>query len=98
MTSYADIFMEPTELPPQRAHDHSILLQEGVQLVSVRPYRYPFYQKEEIDKIVRELLATGVIRPSTSPFSSPVLLVRKADGSWRIVHGLSISQQGHHQR
>lgn len=50
---------------------------EGAQLISARAYRYHFYQKEEIEKIVKELLHVGVIRPSNSPFYSPVLLVRK---------------------
>jgi hypothetical protein len=84
LKDYEDVFQEPKGLPPHRAHDHSIPLIEGAQPVSVRPYRYPFYQKEEIEKIVRELLESGVIRPSHSPFSSPVLLVRKADGTWRM--------------
>jgi hypothetical protein len=60
------------------------LLKPNTQPICVRPYRYPFYRKEEIEKIVRELLTSWVIKPSQSPFSSPVLLVRKADGSWRM--------------
>jgi len=84
LKDYEDIFQESKGLPPHRAHDHSIPLQEGAKPVSVRPYRYPYYQKEEIEKIVQELLDSGVIRPSHNPFSSPVLLVRKTDGPWRM--------------
>lgn len=48
----------------------------------MRPYRYLNYQKDDIEKIVRELLTTEVLQPIQSPYSSPVLLVTKADGSW----------------
>jgi hypothetical protein len=49
----------------------------------VRPYRYPQLQKDELERQCEAMLAQGIIRPSTSPFSAPVLLVRKADTSWR---------------
>ena len=70
-------------LPPKRTHDHQIPLEPNTKPVSVRPYRYPYYQKNEIEKMVKELLHARLIRPSSSHFSSPVLLVKKADGSWR---------------
>uniref|UniRef100_A0A2N9FC87 RNA-directed DNA polymerase n=1 Tax=Fagus sylvatica TaxID=28930 RepID=A0A2N9FC87_FAGSY len=84
LQQHASVFREPQGLPPLRGHEHQILLKEGTQPICQRPYRYPFYQKTEIENIVEELLESGSIRPSQSPFSSPVLLVRKADGSWRM--------------
>lgn len=83
LKAYTDIFKEPKSLPPHRSHDHQIPLIPGSGPISVRPYRYPHFQKNEIEKLVSEMLNSGVVRPSQSPYSSPVLLVKKQDGSWR---------------
>ncbi|KAF5470266.1 hypothetical protein F2P56_010790, partial [Juglans regia] len=84
LNQFDDVFGEPQGLPPNRTQDHAITLLPNTTPVSVRPYRYHYFQKEEIEKIIKELLSNGVIQPSQSPYSSPVLLVRKADGSWRM--------------
>lgn len=70
------VFADPTSLPPQRKQDHFIHLDPLAKPINVRPYRYPQYQKDEIEKLIKELLNQGVIQNSTSPYSSPVLLVK----------------------
>ena len=82
LEEFDQVFETPTTLPPARQWDHHIHLPATSKPVNVRPYRYPYFQKEEIEKQVLDMLNQGLIRHSTSPFSSPVLLVRKKDGSF----------------
>lgn len=81
LNEFQGIFKELEWLPLPCKHDHQIVLKEGIQPITNRPYRYPCYQKAEIEQIVVELLKSGVIRPSSNPFLSLVLLVHKTDGS-----------------
>ncbi|GKD59970.1 reverse transcriptase [Tanacetum coccineum] len=52
--------------------------------VNIRPYRCTPAQKDVFGTMVKELLDSGVIRPSHIPFSSPIVMVKKKDGSWRM--------------
>jgi hypothetical protein len=81
------VFSTPQGIPPSRGvHDHSIPLVPGSLPPNIRPYRHPFAQKNEIEKMVQELLTVGILRPSTITYSSPVIMVLKKEGSWRMCH------------
>jgi len=83
LAAYDDIFTEPSGMPPPRARDHAITLKPGSAPVVVRPYRYPAAHKDELERQCTAMIQQGIVRRSDSAFSSPVLLVKKADGSWR---------------
>ncbi|XP_016665517.2 uncharacterized protein [Gossypium hirsutum] len=83
LVEFVHLFQEPSGLPPNRKCNHRITLKPGTGPIVVRPYRYPHFQKDEIEKQCDQMLQQGIIRPSRSPFSSLVLLVKKHDGSWR---------------
>ncbi|GJS46029.1 reverse transcriptase [Tanacetum coccineum] len=78
------VFDVPKEFPPKRSHDHTISLIPNTPLIGIKPYRHPPNQKDAVELMVKELLDSGVIRNSQSPFSSPIVMVKKKDGSWRM--------------
>jgi transposase InsO family protein len=74
----------PPGVPPDRGFEHIIELEEGEKPVITMPYRHPKKYKDEIEKAIKELLDMGHIRPSSSPFASSVVLVKKKDGTMRM--------------
>ena len=57
--------------------EHNTVLEEGTQPIHIPPYRNPKKLRDEIEKAIQELLELGLIRPSSSPYASLVVLVKK---------------------
>ncbi|WVZ96210.1 LOW QUALITY PROTEIN: hypothetical protein U9M48_041877, partial [Paspalum notatum var. saurae] len=76
-----------TSTPPPvlKLLDHyKDIFENPTTLPPPRPYRYSPLHKTEIERQVTELLQAGLITHSSSPFASPVPLVQKKDGSFRM--------------
>ena len=51
--------------------------------MKLRPYRVPEVRRQVIREEVQKMLGLGVIEESHCTWSSPIVLVKKPDGSWR---------------
>ncbi|GFX51321.1 retrovirus-related Pol polyprotein from transposon 412 [Trichonephila clavipes] len=51
--------------------------------IKQHPGRLPFAKQEEVGTLLREMQENDIIEPSSSPWASPIVLVRKKDGSTR---------------
>ena len=84
LDNHSKVFETPIGIPPIRDHDNAIHLITGSVPPNIRPYRYPYVEKSEIERMIAEMLEAGIIQPSQSSFSAPVVLVHKKDGSWHM--------------
>ncbi|GJT29699.1 putative reverse transcriptase domain-containing protein, partial [Tanacetum coccineum] len=75
-------------LPPTRQVEFQIDLVPGAAPVARAPYRLAPSEMKELSEQLKELSDKGLIRPSSSPWGSPVLFVEKKDGSFRMVECL----------
>src|SRR5438128_3511363 len=82
---YPDVFTEDLPgLPPDRELEFIIDMMPGTTPISQRAYRNTVTEWAELKDQIRELLDKGYIKPSTSPWGSPVLFVKKKDGTMRM--------------
>ncbi|WVZ63481.1 hypothetical protein U9M48_013108 [Paspalum notatum var. saurae] len=98
---YPDVF--PDELPgmpPDRDIEFLIELLPGTAPIAMRQYRMAPIEHEEVKKNIDELLAKGYIRPSSSSWAFPVLLVEKKDidvkmmcGDYRALNKVTIKNK-----
>uniref|UniRef100_A0A5S6Q481 Reverse transcriptase n=1 Tax=Trichuris muris TaxID=70415 RepID=A0A5S6Q481_TRIMR len=52
--------------------------------VRVPPRRIPYARRQEVKTLVNQMLQEGIVEPACSPWSAPIVLVRKKDGSQRL--------------
>ena len=52
--------------------------------IKQRPYKIPFSQRPQVDKALDDMLEAGIIQPSQSPWSSPLVIIPKKDGTKRM--------------
>ena len=64
-------------------YKHKIELIDPNKITQKRPYRVPPALRDEVEKQINEMLRQKIIQPSTSPFCSPIVLVKKRDNKWR---------------
>jgi hypothetical protein len=81
VNQYGEMFQETKGLPPKRAIQHEIQLQQDCPLPNIGMYRLSVMENVEIKIQIQELLDKGVIMPSTFPCGSPIVLVQKKDGT-----------------
>lgn len=83
LSSFKDIFdLDDRPLGQATAVQHRIHTGDA-NPVRRRPYRVSMTERQTIQAEVDKMLRKDIIEPSTSPWASPVILVRKKDGTWR---------------
>lgn len=84
LQSFGHCFTTGVPASPANTEPMKIRLKDPHKTVNRRPYRLTQDERQVVRKKINELLEAKVIRPSSSPFASPILLVKKKDGSDRM--------------
>ena len=80
MKQYPDVLSSLPGRTDRIQHDIKLLRSEPIQTTG---YSIPYKTRSVMETEIQDMLDLGVIEPSISPYSSPIVLVPKKDGSVR---------------
>jgi len=80
LEEFQDVFTNVSGLTNLGEHSITLTTEEPCHS---RPYSLPHSMQKEVEKELDDMLKLGIIQPSTSSYSSPIVVVRKPDGSNR---------------
>jgi len=79
LADFADVFSKSeTDLGKATIVKQRVTLKDPNKITTIPPYRMAPHLKAVADEYIEKMLAAKIIRKSDSPFSSPLMLVRKA--------------------
>ena len=84
-SQFADVFAEPSGLPPERGIEHVIPLEPDAHPPFNRKYCLSPSELIQVKRQVTELLQKQLIEPSVCPYGAPLLFVLKRGGELRMV-------------
>lgn len=79
-----DVFSINNQLGESRLIEHEIVLEEGAKPAMEPLRRRPQLHKEEAARQVAEMLEAGIVEPSSSPWASAYVIVKKKTGDYRL--------------
>ena len=81
LEEFQDVFTDVPALTTVGEHSITLTTNEPVHS---KPYPLPHAMQETVDKELENMPKMGIIEPSTSPYASPIVVIRKPDGSNRV--------------
>ena len=85
LDKYPKLFDEKIDFGIKTDIKHRIILEENTRPITRHPYRVNGNLREIISKQIEEMLKDEIIEKSSSPWASPVILVKKKNGTYRFV-------------
>jgi hypothetical protein len=93
MEEYRDILSSTTRVPTHFQFKHPIDLTPGEPFPNGPVYHLSLMENNEIRHQIQEILQKGHIRPISSPYGSPIVLVQKKDGTkWLCIDYKSLNK------